>query len=227
MLKTLLTTTALGAVLATGAFAQETQPAPETDTAPVIENEAPATEIDPAVEPAEGEVTEGETLEEAPAEIVEDDAMPEIEDDAMTGEAGDDAVVPEAGAEETMTGDATDDAVEPDAMGASADREGWELEEGYERVDLATLSAETLIGSNIQNMEDETVATVDDVLMALDGTAVESIAASFGGFLGFGTNTVLLTLEEVDIVQDADGNVIVRTNLTPELLEGRPEYEGA
>ena len=50
------------------------------------------------------------------------------------------------------------------------------------------------------------------------------MVARFGGFLGFGETTVLLTLDEIAVVRDADENVFVLTNLTPEGLKGRPEY---
>jgi hypothetical protein len=62
------------------------------------------------------------------------------------------------------------------------------------------------------------------VLMTPDG-AVENIVATFGGFLGFGSNTVLLTLDEIEVMQDEAGNFVVQTSLTPEALEGRPDYE--
>ena len=58
-----------------------------------------------------------------------------------------------------------------------------------------------------------------------DGKA-ESVAAKFGGFLGFGSNTVLLKLDEVEFMRNDAGTVVLRTAITPESLEGRPVYEG-
>ena len=49
--------------------------------------------------------------------------------------------------------------------------------------------------------------------------------AQFGGFLGFGSNTVLLTMDEIEVLQDEAGNIVVQTSLTPESLEGRPDYQ--
>ena len=97
------------------------------------------------------------------------------------------------------------------------------LEEGWSQVDVATISADMLIGTDIRTYDQETVATVEDVLMTADGK-VENVVARFGGFLGFGENTVLLGMEEISVVKDADGNVVVLTNLTPDALKERPEY---
>jgi hypothetical protein len=92
-------------------------------------------------------------------------------------------------------------------------------------VDLATVSADRLIGADIVSHDEEKIAAVEDVLIN-DTGEVESIVAKFGGFLGFGTNKVLLTMDEVEIVQDESERLVVRTGLTPETIETKPEYEG-
>ncbi|MER2507508.1 PRC-barrel domain-containing protein [Amaricoccus sp.] len=103
---------------------------------------------------------------------------------------------------------------------------GWDLNEGQARVDVTTVSADALIGARVETLSGEKVADVKDVILSDDGK-VENIAAGFGGFLGFGTDEVLLTLDEVDFVTDINDTLIVRTNLTPEALQGRPVYEGS
>lgn len=92
-------------------------------------------------------------------------------------------------------------------------------------IDLATVSSEDLIGTDIVNFEDETIASIEDVIVTADGQ-VESLVARFGGFLGFGADRVLLTMDEIEVMQDADQEVLVRTSLTPESIETRPPYEG-
>ena len=98
-------------------------------------------------------------------------------------------------------------------------------EEPYTEVDVTTLSADDLIGTSIQTQDDQAVATVNDVILNADGK-VENIVAEFGGFLGFGAKTVLLTMDDIDVLQDPNGNLVVRTDLTPEAIETRPDYEG-
>lgn len=91
---------------------------------------------------------------------------------------------------------------------------------------VGDISTDDLIGAQIQTLDMENIAEVDDVLLGPDGTA-ESVVATFGGFLGFGSNTVLLTMDEVEVMQDEAGSYVVQTTLTPEALEGRPDYEAA
>jgi PRC-barrel domain len=86
------------------------------------------------------------------------------------------------------------------------------------------ISADALIGATIQTLDGGNIAEVKDVLVGADGTS-ESIVAEFGGFLGFGSNTVLLTMGEVEVMKDDAGNLVVQTALTPESLEGRPDYQ--
>ena len=96
---------------------------------------------------------------------------------------------------------------------------------------LATTAAASLLafGANkVQlTMDGENIASVEDVLMAADGSAVESVVAQFGGFLGFGANKVQLTMDEIEVMQDEAGAFVVQTTLTPESLKGRPEYQAA
>ena len=88
----------------------------------------------------------------------------------------------------------------------------------------ADVSADDLMGATIQTTNGENIATVDDVVVSADGV-VEHVVAQFGGFLGFGSNKVLLEMDEVEIMKDEAGNLVVQTALTPDSLEGRPEYQ--
>jgi hypothetical protein len=87
-----------------------------------------------------------------------------------------------------------------------------------------TISTDALIGANIQTPDAQNVATVEDVLITPEG-AVDSLVAAFGGFLGFGSDTVLLTMDEIEVLQEESGTIVLQTSLTPEALEGRPAYE--
>lgn len=119
--------------------------------------------------------------------------------------------------------------VAPEAGGTMAPEGGMAADPTAEptgaMTDLASLSAEELIGADIKTGPDnETVATVEDVLLNSDGT-VKNIVAKFGGFLGFGENTVLLMPDEVMAHKLDDGTTELTTTLTPEALKDRPEYE--
>ncbi|MBP7000361.1 PRC-barrel domain-containing protein [Amaricoccus sp.] len=117
---------------------------------------------------------------------------------------------------------ATPPAVAPAPMEPAADPM---VPEGYTAAELSTISTDQLIGANLVNHENETVASIDDVLIT-DANAVEGVVVTFGGVLGFGANKVLLQPDEIQVLKDANGALIVRTSLTPESIESRPLYEG-
>lgn len=123
---------------------------------------------------------------------------------------------PAEGTTPSMPGDAT----QPHGTGTAVMPDGE-----WTATDLATVSTDRLMGANIVNHQNETIATIDDVLIS-DANAVESIVATFGGVLGFGANKVLIQPDEIEVMQDANGTLMVRTSLTPELIESRPAYEG-
>lgn len=89
---------------------------------------------------------------------------------------------------------------------------------------LGSVSTDKLKGTNLVNTQGETVATIDDVLITNDNM-VEGIVVTFGGMLGFGAQKVLLAPDEVEVMQDANQNLQVRTSLTPEAIEARPAYQ--
>lgn len=249
MLKTLLATTALAATLTYGAQAQEAaapaadplvppaadapadmsaEPAPETAQDPgAMAPEQPATETaqdpgamtpeEPAAETAEdpGAMTPDEpaveTAEEPDAMTPDEPAMDTAEEPG--------SMMPEQPETETVQDQAPE--TTPVAPGEPMLGDAGPV---LTPVASADISADALIGANIQTPDGETIAEVDDVLLTPDG-AVENIAARFGGFLGFGADTVLLTMDEIEVLQDESGTFVVQTSLTPEALEGRPTVE--
>jgi len=105
------------------------------------------------------------------------------------------------------------------------ENEAAPFDEGWTAFTIETVSADELIGADIRNADNETIASVGDVLLGANGSA-ESIVAEFGGFLGIGRDRVLLTVDQVEFFRDANETVIVRTSLTPDSLAAMPEYEG-
>lgn len=138
----------------------------------------------------------------------------------MPAETSDPAIQsPLAPTNDTTVDTSSDNAAEPGAAGGM-----MAPAEELTPVATADISADKLIGATIETRGGDAVAEVTDVLMTADGT-VESYVAQFGGFLGFGSNEVLLTPDEIEVLQDQSGAFVARTDLTPEALEGRPAYE--
>jgi hypothetical protein len=227
MMRRILASTALASLLASGAYAQTTteEPIIEEENAPAAQSEEAPADVMPEAETAEDPaMADDPAMAEDPA-AADDPALAEdpaiAEDPALADDPAmaDDPAVAEDPALADDPAVAEDPALAEDpAMAADPAMEGWT------KVENEALSAETLMGADVQTMDGESIATIDDVLLTPEGQ-VESLVATFGGFLGFGTNTVELSLEEAEVYTDEGGTMIVRTSLTPEDLEGRPEYE--
>jgi hypothetical protein len=205
MLKTFLATSALASLLALSAQAQDAPAAGvEESTPPAV-----GTDQDPAIQNDMGT-----------------DVLPQAADTPTAPEGGMAAepVQPEGEMAAEPMEPAGEMAAEPPADPATdAATAPATMPEGWSQVDVATISADTLIGTEIQTYDQQQVAEVQDVLLDPNGQ-VENIVARFGGFLGFGETTVLLTMDEINVAQDADGRNFVMTDLTPDGLQGRPEY---
>ena len=159
---------------------------------------------------------------DAPAVEAPADAMP-AEPAMPEADAAADVTAPEAPATETAQEPAAP--LDPAAPGAAPmDPAVADVDRVLTPVQTTDISADALIGTTIQTMDGENIAEVEDVLVSADG-AVEHVVAQFGGFLGFGSNKVLLTMDEIEVMQDEAGIFVVQTALTPESLEGRPEYQ--
>ncbi len=122
---------------------------------------------------------------------------------------------------------AQEPAADPAAPGTMMTEPDPAMDPAMERiltpVATADISVDSLIGASIQTRDGENLAAIDDVLMGPDGQ-MESVVATFGGFLGFGSEQVLLTPDEFEVLQDEAGTYVVQTDLTPDALEGRPAY---
>jgi hypothetical protein len=213
MLKTFLASTAIASSVALAGYAQEaTQPATPGEAPPAVLVEP--TE-DGTQDAADTSTTPGSDGMLAPADSTAQDT-------------------PDAGGMMAPADSTAQDAppAMPDADGTMAPAadtaEGMSPEMGQtlSPVVMGDISTEDLIGTQIQTRDSQNIAEVDDVVLSPDG-AVEGVVATFGGFLGFGSNTVLLNMDEIEVLQDEAGDFVVHTSLTPEALEGRPDYEAA
>ena len=84
--------------------------------------------------------------------------------------------------------------------------------------------ASDILGADLQDVEGEIVASVDEILITSTGE-VESFLVDVGGFLGIGAHTVAISLSDVSLELDEDENIVLRSSFTQEQLEALPEYE--
>jgi hypothetical protein len=196
-MKTLLTTTALVALLSAGpVFAQ-------SETAPVAE------------EPATQEMAPDASMTaEPPAateEMAPDATAPEIAPDQNLTDT--ETIAPET---DTDTMAADEDAVTPDV---AATDEVYIGEQAAEE-DLAS----NWIGQSLYNTNDENLGDINDILLDKNGT-VRAVIVGVGGFLGIGEKEVAVSFGAIEPRSDEDGDVSLYLNATQEQLEAAPEFK--
>ena len=79
-----------------------------------------------------------------------------------------------------------------------------------------------LIGAKVTNMQEQSVGTVNDVILDNDGKVV-SVLISTGGFLGLGEKRVAVAFKDLLISRAEDGDPIVKVTLSKQALETSPD----
>ncbi|WP_201156955.1 PRC-barrel domain-containing protein [Rhodobaculum claviforme] len=98
--------------------------------------------------------------------------------------------------------------------------EGYTMLEGEER------TADRLMGADVHDANGETIGSVNDVVIG-DDQRITDVIVDVGGFLGMGSHTVALPIEDARIGwHDEDGDARVQVSMTADQLENMPEYEG-
>lgn len=82
--------------------------------------------------------------------------------------------------------------------------------------------ASKLLGTKVTNMQDQSVGTIDDVILDNDGKVV-SVLVSVGGFLGLGEKRVAVAFKELLISRAEDGDPLVKVTLSKQSLETTPD----
>ncbi len=159
----------------------------------------------------------------------------------MAPEGGDTAATTEGDATTTMDGTGTDmatgtdaDAMADDPSESLAGTTGADMEtrtpmerEGFAPADTATLTADTLTGTRVYDANDEWVGDIDRLLLTDDGQ-ITDVVVDVGGFLGIGAKPVALSMDELDVLQQSEGEEVrVYVPMTREELEALPEVEDA
>jgi len=77
-----------------------------------------------------------------------------------------------------------------------------------------------MVGASVYNDKDQSVGSIDDVLMGHDNKATTAVI-SVGGFLGMGAKLVSVPFDQLKV----QNNQIVMPGATKESLSGMPEYK--
>jgi sporulation protein YlmC with PRC-barrel domain len=87
------------------------------------------------------------------------------------------------------------------------------------------ISANTYIGQSVYNGQNESIGSVNDLIMKKDGGIVAAVVG-VGGFLGIGEKNVAVPMEKVTAAQNTqDGSIKLTTTETAESLKAAPEFK--
>ncbi|WP_420023682.1 PRC-barrel domain-containing protein [Cereibacter azotoformans] len=99
-----------------------------------------------------------------------------------------------------------------------------QVPEGFTLYSGEPMTAENLQNANVYSMNDESVSSISDFVVAEDGK-IEQVIFDVGGFLGIGARNVALPFEDLQIYTNEDqSDVRVYVPMTREELESLPEY---
>ncbi len=115
--------------------------------------------------------------------------------------------------------------VEPETNMADTAFVGPEIaREGYRMTSVAEVDVESLTGSTVYDVNDETVGEVGDLIMNADGQVQDAII-DVGGFLGLGEKPVLVSFNELTLMQSEAGDDLrVYIDRTEDQLEDMEAY---
>jgi len=87
------------------------------------------------------------------------------------------------------------------------------------------ISANTYIGQSVYNGNNESIGSVNDLILKKDGGLVAAVIG-VGGFLGIGEKNVAVPMEKVTVAQNTqDGSIKLTTTETAESLKAAPEFK--
>ncbi|MCK9513437.1 MAG: PRC-barrel domain-containing protein [Pigmentiphaga sp.] len=116
---------------------------------------------------------------------------------------------------------------QPGAAMGQTNRQGRSVmnNDGYQPMAAADRTADNLEGADVYTRENEEIGDVSDLVLDANGQ-VTHLVVDVGGFLGMGTHSVALPLDEVDIRwnQDKD-DARVFVSLSEDQLRALPEHK--
>jgi len=96
-----------------------------------------------------------------------------------------------------------------------------------DRTRRGTIRASQLIGTNIQNDQDESVGEVKDLVIDANNGRVRYVAVTYGGFLGVGSKMFAVPFEAFHVRKKDtnDDDYVLVLNVTKEQLDGAEGFD--
>jgi sporulation protein YlmC with PRC-barrel domain len=202
-MRNLLMTTALAAPLLFGpAFAQQTPAEQPTDATQEQQQQQPPA-ADPASDPGATDPTD----------------EPDADDPAAPAEPGPAGQPPATDA--PADDDADDDAETADAP-ADAPPAADVPAAVVDRMEPNELRGDWIIGTSVTSPGDETIGTIQDLIVDAETGQVTAAVLGVGGFLGIGAKNIAVDWNQLQI--DYDGREIT-LDMTREQADAAPDFE--
>jgi hypothetical protein len=98
--------------------------------------------------------------------------------------------------------------------------------EGYQAAEATELTADRLTGARVYGPNDEDVGEINRIILDNNGQ-VERVVLDVGGFLGMGERQIAVTMEELNIVKNTQGDDFrVYIDANQANLKAQPEFKG-
>lgn len=109
---------------------------------------------------------------------------------------------------------------------APASTTGTEQAAGYITTQSADqISAKTYMGQSVYNGQNESIGSINDLILQKQGGVVAAIVG-VGGFLGIGQKSVAVPFDKINATQNPqDGTVKLTTTETADSLKAAPEFK--
>ncbi len=122
-----------------------------------------------------------------------------------------------------------DDVVAPAATTSAEGRTAFVAprvtRDGYNQVAVTEVSSEMLVGKSVYGVNDDSVGTIDNLIVN-DKGAITEVIIDFGGFLGLGSSQVSVGFDELTILADQSrADVRVYIEATKEQVQAQPKYQ--
>lgn len=166
-----------------------------------------------------------EELEQAPEYQNDPMASDTTDEEMMDEETTNEEMMDEEMSDEEMT--AQEESSADQAQADEARRLGVpeEAMEGFQLVDVGTLTVDELKSAAVYDRLNEPVSDISDVQLSSEGSEVVAVLIDVGGFLGLGARTVAVDIDQIEIQMDPERNDLrVYLDMTREELEALPEY---
>ncbi|KEA05409.1 PRC-barrel domain-containing protein [Rhizobium rhizogenes] len=129
----------------------------------------------------------------------------------------------------TQTAPATPDTTKPapkmpqsdaQAPATTAQAGGYLTEQSADQI-----SAKTYIGQSVYNGQNESIGSINDLVLLKQGGVVAAVVG-VGGFLGMGQKNVAVPFDKITATQNVeDGSVKLTTTETADALKAAPEFK--